>query len=370
MDKIVFQGLKITTRCRYLKFTLGNSIQINNDFERSVFEIIFTNDAESSDIVDDKFELVSKKKLVQTDYIKVETPIITLNGLQLKKIVQRDYIFSQLIVDNIEEFLINYKEDSCSVLIPNKFKNNIEKYITILKYNPYLEVVDYSNLKKLNNFYNINFSKKSVTINSTNEFAFNTTKKYEKYILRMVDVLLSFKNQLTDILKNYGLELIEYPKGKKINSVNYITYKVTELGAQLSRKTDDEETLRYAIQHKTIIDFDANFSALKIFVDFKNRYQNLDLVTNFTEFYTKDKLGRDWLSNIKWSPVSLDFEQGYPRDNQGNSGLKFTFNAELYYYVVYDEVLYRINEVIANLLAYGSKKSNPDLQEPIFKSLK
>jgi hypothetical protein len=349
MSKIVLQGLKIQTGRRYVKFTLGEQTKINDNFEQSIFEIIFSEGTKSSDIIDNQVELVFMKKLIETDYIKIEIPIINLNGLKLKKIVQGDYNFCQFIVDNVEEFTMDYKEDRCLILIPKKLSYDIEKYISLLKLNPYLEIVDYSELEKLNNYYNINFSKRSVVINSTNETVFNTNEKYENYLLGVERIQSSFRRQFTSLLKDYGVELVPYPISENVSQVNYIAYKITELGAQQSRWNADEETLRYAIKHKAVIDFDVSSPNLIMLSDFKNKYQNIDLITNFTTFYTKDKSGVNWLSSIKWGPINTDFEQDYSIDASGNNAFKATFQAELHYYIVYDELFYNINELIFDL---------------------
>lgn len=358
MDSIVSQGIRIFTKCRYLKFTLGKWIKVTEDFERSLFEITFPENLKSSELIDHRISLIKDQLLIPTDYKRIESPIIDLNGLVIKKLIQDHYVYNQFLVDNIEDFIMDFDSHRCTVLIPNKAKCDIDNYIKLLNHNPYLEIICYDNLKLIENYYNLIFSRKSVSIPSTNQFAFNTKKKYEKYILRMVDIQSSFNTQFTELLKKFGIELIRYPIAENVHAVNHIVYRITELGAQQMRKTDDEETLKYAIQHKAAIDFDASFPDIIMLTDFKNKFQNLDLVTNFTEFYTKDKLGRCWISNIKWGMISTDFEQDFSQDNFGNNAFKATFNAELYYYVVYDEVFYKIQNVILETIMNETKEDN------------
>ena len=77
MNHIVIHGLKIITGCRYIKFTLGNQIQIKDDPEKSVFEIIFPKDTESSDIIDNQIELILKTKLIQRTVCRV-SPLFSM----------------------------------------------------------------------------------------------------------------------------------------------------------------------------------------------------------------------------------------------------------------------------------------------------
>jgi hypothetical protein len=365
---VVFQGLKIATTCRYIKFTLGNAIEVIEDFERSAFDIKFPEGTKSSDIVHNKIEVLADKELVETlRYIKIETPEINLNGLRVKKLTQVDCLFTQFIVADIGQYVVKYEEDKCSILIPEKFSKSIQRYIEKWNDNPYFEVIDYSELKELANYSNIYLTEKPVAIESSNKFLHNTQAKYSKYILSMEKVQESFLEHVTEILKGYGVDLIKLPVSEGIRTVNHVVYRIVELGAQMSRKTMDEESLRYAVPHKAIWEFELSTPNIIVLNDFKTKYQNLDLLTNLTEFYTKDDLGRNWLSSVWWGAAHNEFEQDFAQDSRGYNAFRFMFQAELNYWVVYDETLSRIKDMMLGLLVYDTVKQEPDYQTSLMK---
>lgn len=350
MNTVIAQGLRITTHCRYFKFTKSRWLSVTENFDKSVIEIKFPRGFRSSDIVDRRIEVLKDFELIETDFTRIKKVLVNLNGLVLTKLVTDVYNYSQLLVEDIDDFIMDFDELQCKILIPKTRNFDTQTYLDLISKNPYLEIVDSSELEVLANYYNINIVNEDVVINSTNEFVFSAKKKYSKYLLEMIDIQDSFNTQLSGILKDYGVELIRYPIDSNVHNVNHIVFRITDLGAQESHKTD-QFPLRYAVQHKATIDFELTFPDLVMYSDFKTRYQNVDLVSNFTEFYTEDKLGVKWISSIKWNPISTDFEQDYAQDNQGNVSFKASFSAELYYYVVYDEMFYNIQTTILSLLA-------------------
>ena len=349
---VVFQGLKIATSCRWLKYTIADKIEVTEDFERSVLEIKFPKGTKSSDIKWHRVELIEDRELKETNkYIKVETPEINFNGLKVKKLTVELCLFTQAIVKGIDSFSTICEEDRYIILIPERYSHRIDKYVQEWNKNPYFEVIDYSGLEKLTNFYNVYLSDKSVTIESSNEFPLNTVETYEEYILGMGDIQDSFRVQIEEILGKFGLQLVIYPMDKNVQTENHVGYRIVELGAQLSRKTADEEGLRNVIQHRSTWEFELSTPNLPLFTDFKNKFQNLDLLTNFTEFYTKDKLGENWVSAVRWGTTDSSFEHDHTQDSKGYYALRFTFQAEIYYYIVYDKTYNYIKEIVANLIS-------------------
>lgn len=92
-----------------------------------------------------------------------------------------------------------------------------------------------------------------------------------------------------------------------------------------------------------------------LYNDFKTRYQNLDLISDFTEFQTRDKLGRMWVSNLIWSSIDTSFNQDYNTDELSNVAWEVPFSVELHYYTVYDEQYYNIQGIIMSLVGEDSK---------------
>jgi len=357
--KVVIQGLRIATGCRYIKFTMKSSLNIYEDHESDCMFIEFPKGFSTSYLVNNQVEVLSPCILKETDYIKIYNPILNINGLILKKLIQTDYVFSQFIVGDLDKFTMNFNKSHCEILIPKSLDWNIKKYLCLLEKNPYFEIKGYSKLGELNNVYSLNLQNKDLSYKSTNSFIFNTKAKYSKYLLRGIDIQDQFISQLRNRIEEYGIELLSTPIDKNTSSDNRITYRFSEIDKQESHHAV-QNPLRWAMQYKAHVDFTFGTPDLSLYHDFKVRYQNLDLITNYTEFYTLDKLGRSWVSNIEWSNLDASFNQDYATDEHNNIAFSTSFSADIHYYIVYDETFYRFNNVILSILGsnIGSKSSD------------
>lgn len=351
MNILVTQGMRIETKCRYVKFTKKRYLDIRQDDESSCLYIDFPKGFNSGDIIDTRLHILTPKELHETDYIKIINPVADLNGLKLKRLTKHDYTINQYIVKDLDKFYMNYDEHHCEVLIPRMLSYRLDKYVCLFHKNPYLEVICDKQLKSLSNFYSINLGDRDIRLKSTNTFEFNTKSKYTKYLLDGITVQESFIDQLRQRLLSFGLELLSLPIDKNTHSNHRVTYRFTDLNHQLNHK-DNAHPLRWAVQMTSHIDLKISTPDLVVFNDFRNRYQNLDLVSNFTEFYTNDKLGRNWISSVKWSEIDTSFNQDYAQDEQSNIAFEAGFSADIEYYIVYDEVYYRAQQVILDI--FGS----------------
>lgn len=345
---ITIQGLKIKTSCRYIKFTYAKYLNIYEEDERLCLHIDFPKRLKSDRIIDKRIEILEPRYLKETDYIKLSNTHFTLNGVEFIKTVQHDYVFSQYIVESETQFIMRYNEYRCEIIIPKILYYRKDKYLQLLEYNPYIKVLDSKKFTKFNNFYSINISNRDINLVSNNEFEFSTKKKYTAYLLSSIDVLQSFKNRITEILKDRSIEYVRYPIDEKASSVNRIIWRVTEMGRQLTRKTVDPP-LRYSVLQTMHLDFKLSTPNLVVFDDFKTRYNNLDLLTDFTTFDTKDKLGIPWKSNVWWSPLDSQFNQDYAMDEQSNLAQESSFSCDIQYYTVYDESFVRIQNIILDI---------------------
>lgn len=345
---VVIQGLRITTSCKYLKLTQSKYLDIIEDSDTSCLHIYFPKNFNSNRIIDKRIEVLNPGILKETDYIKLTNTRFSLNGIQFIKTVQHDYVINQFIVGKEVEFIMRYDEFHCEIVIPKLQYYRVDKYMELLKCNPYIKVISSDNFTKFGNFYSINISKTDINLVSNNEFEFNTKKTYTAYLLTAIDVLQSFKNILEKILTGYGFEYVRYPIDKKANTVNRVIWRVTQMDKQLTRKVPDGP-VRYAVLKTIHIEFKISTPNLAALSDFRTKYNNLDLLTNLTTFQTEDKLGIPWISNIWWGPMGDIFNQDYAVDEQSNIAQESEFSCDIQHYVVYDEMYYRINNVILEL---------------------
>jgi hypothetical protein len=360
--QIIVQGLRITTQCRYVKFTEAKYLNIYEDGDTSCLYIEFPRGFSSGHIVDKRIEVLSPLELHEEDYIKVKNPVFNLNGLKFTKLSTRPYTFSQFIVGNLDRFIMNYDEYHCEILIPESLLWSTDKYKCLITKNPYLKILDCKGLKDLRTFNAIRLLDNDFNLKSDNKFIFQTKAKYEKYLLSMIDVQESFITKLERRVKDYGLELLSLPIDQYKKNVSRVTYRFTDLSRQLNYKSDSNP-LRFMTLQSAHIDFKLSTPDLVIYNDFINRYQNLDLLTNFTEFYTEDKLGRNWISSIWWSPIDTSFNQDYAVDEQNNVAHEAGFSCDVNYQIVYDQRYRDIQQSIMEVLAMAETQSKIEYKE-------
>lgn len=358
MNTIVINGLRITTNCPFIKFNEANRYSIESS--NRILTINFTKGSSSSSIKKSWIECVEDLPLVPTEYIRINQSITSINGLKVRRLTPHEMLFAQFIVDDIEEFVMDYDVSQCIILIPKR-KPSIEKYVELLTRNPYLEIIDDSELSDLYNVYGIFIKNEGLNYNKKNDFVFSTKEMYERYLLSDVDVMHSFLLQLKSLLTGFGIELVKYPLQESVAVADRFIYRITDLGKQESHK-NGFEVLRDETQKTSTIEFECSFLNNVIFEDFRHRYQNLDFLSNFTQFYTNDKLGKPWVSHVEWSTLPTDFTQDFSQDNQGNSAVSFQLNCILHYYSIYDRRYVNIREIILKLV---SRAKNCDAEQLI-----
>lgn len=358
--EVVIYGLKISTNCRYLKITYSDYLNIKEDFNSSCFYLDIPKGFCKKDIIHGRISVVDDSEVKETDFIKLSNYSPIINGFKFTKLIQSDYVINQFIINNSDQtnFVIRFDSSRCEIIIPKIKLHDVDAYLCILSKNPYIKVEKEGCDQVLSNVYSYNITEFSGDITSNNFFEFNTSKSYSKYLLTSVKILDSFLKGVKGIVVDKGIDFIPYPKTKDVKSTNYMIYRFLEVGRQVSRRTV-EQPLRFAVQKTSTISFELSCSDLKVLDDFKVRYQNLDLLSNFTMFNTTDSLGRIWLSNVMWSPIPTDFNQELmEQDSQAYTAHRIEFTATISYYEVYDETYHRISEVITKILA--DKKSYKD----------
>jgi hypothetical protein len=74
-----------------------------------------------------------------------------------------------------------------------------------------------------------------------------------------------------------------------------------------------------------------------LYHDFKNKYSNVNLLTNFVEFKTTDRYGDRWTAGVRWYGITEDYSGNvYQQDDNSNFAHQCQFRCELYFYEVLD----------------------------------
>lgn len=385
MNKIIICGLEITTSLAHISFEKSRSAGIETDVDSSLLKIYFNSRTTNEDIEKmEKFYQLSIKRFgdvkkisefgINTDKIyNIYNAKISINGMNCICKSLSPYSFSQiLLTDDIDDIQVKYNDNMCILFIPKRissvinnpsvnikskeYKNAIKEYLVAFDSIPYLERNSDSEVPKfISNYHKVNFNNynRDIILQDTKSFSYSPKEKYVKYRISMDDVHAEFIKGVKKILDGFGMSLIKAPvQDEHSLTTNYITYTIIQVGKQGTRKTLDGEILREAIKHSSQIEFVANGSDLIVLEDFKNKYQNIDLLSNFTEFIVSPKDEEDdvkWRCAVFWNPIDTSFTPGFGQDSFGKSGFSYPFSCMLDYYIVYDN---KYNEIIDTIIKY------------------
>ena len=354
MEHFLIQGLKIATKSKFLRISHGPSVSIREDVASSTMDIVVPEGFHGGDVVSRYVEAVEDMVLEPTDgYVMVKVPEIDLNGLVLKKIAPGVLNFNQFLVKDLADFVAWYDDRRVVVLVPESRISDKRTYVETVCSVPMFELVSDDALQSPANIYGLKMGDESFSFDSDNGFVFATKQFYERYSLRMIDVMHSFITKLGKRLEDFGLQLVGFQMDEESLSPNNVKYRITELGRQVSRPSFSVSE-RYAVKHKSVIEFELSASSLVVCNDFKTRYQNYDLISDFTEFYTMDSHGVNWISNVVWGEISTNYTQDFETDQVGAIASTAQFSCELNYYVVFDDTYPRIRKIITDIVDGGT----------------
>lgn len=362
MNTIVIQGLRIDTPAKYVKFSKSETTKAVYNIKSSVFEILFRQCRKSSDIVSKYVKILKDQILEESEYLEIKNPIFRINGFFFKKIVNQSFTFTQVIVSDIENFLVYRNSTELIVLIPAKRLKDFKGYVKAINCSNMLEYIKGDQCVSLTNISSILLSDKSFCINSKNLTIQNSAEHYSKYILKGVDVIYEYLQGLKRILNEFGMDLLGYPIDQTLTTRNYIRWKLTDKDKHIQRKTN-QDLLHHAVLCRTVMEMQVSIADMEMYEDFIFKYQHYRLITNYTEWYVKDKLGTRWLCSAQYEPIQTTFDTEQAQNADGNFSFSTTFNVNLFYYIVEDYQAYKIFGYLGKIVA----KSTDPLDESIIK---
>ena len=366
MSDIIYRGLKLSsTKCRYFQVKEGITSSIIEDTARSTLILTYSPGSTSGSISDLLGIPCTEKniELIPTGLPKrfINT-FITLNGLKLRKLTYDPHTLNVIIVNDSESRVVQNYNYTTIVVSENDYKNL--EFINFLFYSGNLVYLNpigpRPNCYELRNFPKIQINSENVELYSESEVIFTLRKKYNDYVIRAIDYQDQFILELRKILEDYGLELVRINKETTLTKTSYVVYQFlqTPVKDNHPKYSDDK-----VIQQKIPVEFYLRSTDMPLFFDFKNKYMNVNLLTNFCEFKTSDKYGQRWSAAIKWGGITEDFNQTYQQDDNSNFSYQCQFRCELYFYEVIDERYKFLEEIIHNLEFDNSELSH--LESPV-----
>lgn len=332
MNTLVVNGLKITTSLSYIKFIEAGVTQVEEDIPNSVLVIFFTKGAKNTEL---PFEVIIEGELKESDLLSTYNPQNKINNLNIKKLVVNEYILNQTIFTDLDKSYALYNEERCDLFI----NQNIEykDYITLLKSIPFLEITEGEDDVVLANITNCLMGRRRLNYIFPNYRAFKYKDTYTNYVIDEPLVMYQVKKVVLEQLYDHGFEslksddqdeLVEVPDvlSYSIQNADYnpIAKRVTPL---LKRHTDANLSIEWKLKSTT----------LSKAMDIKNRYRNLEIISNLTSINVFDYNNNPFKVAIVWEDISGQLgDKSAVTDEENNYYHQLYFNCRVHFDIIMD----------------------------------
>ena len=359
LHEVIYRGLILKSdKCRYYQVKEGSCASLVENTVTSTLELTYTPGSTSQSLsIALGITAVGKDiEMIPMGLPKRFSEItVSLNGLVLKKLTHDSHVIHLIIVEDSESRVVQDYYQTTIVVSYSDFKN--PEFIDFLFYSGNLRYLKPIGLRpscyEIRNFPKIIVGDKSLVLESSSQDSFTLRRHYNDYVIRAIDYQDQFILELRKILMDYGIELVRFNKEQTLSTPSYITYQFMQTPIKYNHPRGYLEEDDRVLSHKQPVEFNFSTPDMVMFFDFKNKYNNVNLLTNFCEFKTTDKYGKRWTAAIKWGQITEEFNHTYAMDNNSNFANQCQFRCELFFYEVFDSRYDFINDIILNLNSEG-----------------
>lgn len=367
MNEIIYKGLRLVTdKCRYFNVKEGkiNSLEEND----SVLTLTYSPGSSAKSLsMSLGIKLVGPgRELMEPTRktIKFKKTYVTLNGLRLEKLTYDPHTINIVIVRDSNSRVVQSYGYTIFIVNYEDYRN--PEFINYLFYSGQLLYLRPVGKKvrgyELRNFPKIIVKDRDLDLTSTNDVLYTLRKRYDDYLIREIDYQDQFILEVRKILDEYGIEFVRLNKETTLSTTSYVTYQFTQTPV-LSNHPFSGDPDRNIMQYKQPVEFTLHTTDMVLYHDFKSKYTDLLLLTNFCEYKTPDRAGDKWTAAIKWGPITEDFNHIYQPDDNSNFAFQCQFRCELYYYNVLDTGYKFLKEIISRIDSEDIDGSNPIEEE-------
>lgn len=361
MNEVVYKGLKLVSQkgCKYFIVKEGNTCSLIEDTRTSTMTLTYTAGSTTESI-----STLLGIKLVGNNQAmepmgrakRFSTVTVSLNGLKLQKMTSDSHTINIVIVSDSESRVVqdyNYT----TIVVSNEDAENPE-FVNYIFYSGNLAYLKPVGPKPkcwvFRNFPKIIIKDTNLDLKSDSTFVYTLRRRYDDYVVRAIDYQDQFVLEIRRILSDYGLELVRVNKETTLKTTSHVLYQFSQTPTKVHSpfRSDPEDRI---ISQRIPVEFTLRTTDMPLFFDFKNKYNNVDLLTNFCEFKTTDKYGQRWTAAIKWGGITEDFNHLYQSDDNSNFSYQCSFRCEIYFYECFDDRYEFLQEIVLNL---DSDKTN------------
>ena len=360
-NQIIYRGLKLESKkgCKYYSVVESKSIGLIEDIKTSTLTLTYTPGSTSGTIG----ELLGLEKtdndlkMLPTNLPKRFADVtFSLNSLKFRKLTSDSHTINIVIVDDCESRVVQDYYQTTIVVSKNDALD--EKFVDFVFFSGNLKYITPIGKKPVNwtirNFPKILIKDSNVDLTSDSTEIFYLRRRYDDYVIRAIDYQDQFILELRRILDDYGVELVRMNKEATLTKTSYITYQFSQTPIMINHPEIDEFE-ENILSQKIPVDFTLHTTDMVLFFDFKNKFNNVNLLSNFCEFKTTDKYGERWTAAIKWTGgITEEFNHVYQPDDNSNFSYQCQFRCELYFYEVFDYRYKFLEDISATLMSQNN----------------
>ena len=374
MKEIIYRGLKLRSLsdCQYYNVKEGNTCSVYEDKSRSTLTLTYTPGSTNKSLSNLLgLEATGEEMEMEPTQLpkKIKNITVSINGLKLRKCTEDSHTLNIVIVGDSESRVVQtYNYTTIVVSQEDALDDEFINYVFYSGNLIYLKPIGPKpKCWKITNFPKIIIKDTDLTLTSDSTFVYTLRRRYDDYVIRSIDYQDQFILELRRILDDYGIELVRWNREETLRITSYISYQFSQTPSRIHHPNyrDSEDRI---MSHRVPIDFTLRTPDMVMFFDFKNKYNNLNILTNFCEFKTSDKYGSRWSAAVKWGSITEDFNHMYQQDDNSNFSYQCQFRCELYFYEVLDDRYEFLKEIELNLKAsdtIGPQEGDPEEKQTL-----
>lgn len=350
-NEFIYYGIKVSTDKSYYKFVEGSKVSVKESEKCDNICITYPAGMTSCKLAPmigfTPFDDMVVPPTPPNGYVKYHPVTVSFNGLKFRKLTVGSHVVRIVLTDDNDTRVVqNYYGTTIVYNIKDLGDPKMKEYLfSNLRY---LKLLDKSRVcwkdYDICDFPKIIVDKKNLELTSDNRHVYKLRNIHDVYLVKAIDYEHKFLDLLSKKLSDFGVELMRINREKTATITSYVDYAIN----QTPVKYIHPRARAYQgdiMCHTLVIDYMLHTPDMILYFDFKNRYNNVDFLTNFTEFKVKDSKGQDWTAAVKWGPITEDFNHRYNQDSNANFANECSFRSELYFYEVYDTEYYIIREI-------------------------
>ena len=349
-NEFIYKGLLIRTNCKYFQAKFGDIVNYSENLKTSTATLEFPKSYTAEQVSN-----LTGLKLIGNGDIELEsmglpTRItqsgVVLNGLRLNKLTFDNHTINIIIVNDSESRVVQSYERTVIVVSVEDYRN--PEFIKFLFYTGNLLYLRPAGQLpenwEIRNFPKIIVDSGIKNLESSSDTVFSLRRRYDDYVIREIDYQNQFILEARKRLEDYGVQLVRINKETSLVKTSYVQYQFVQTPVRAQHPLSDDIGREILNFHQPI-EFVLHTNDMVLYHDFKNKYLNLDLLSNLTEFKTTSRYGTRYTAAVKWGYITEDFNQLYQPDDNSNFAYQCQFRCDMFFTEIKDSRFKFLEEI-------------------------